>query len=163
TLSPEPGAGYTHQVRVGFYGDRRVVVTMSEAGLNTLKVYDATRLEAPVLLGRWNADPARPHVPQHNIQLLGETLFMAHYTEGLYVFNLTKVVHGPPLAGTLDLRPSAHWAVEEPEPPTELGFANVWEALVIDGVIHVGDITHGLTAIGYGCMPAGDPAFTATL
>lgn len=161
TLSLEPGAGYTHTVRVGFYEGKRIVVTMSEVGVNTLKVYDATKLDAPILLGRWNADPARPHIPQHNIQLHGDLLYMGHYTEGVYVFNLSAVIHGPPLLGTLAIKPIAHWANEEQEEPTALGFANVWDVLLKDGVIWITDGVGTFTGVAFGCVPAGDPAYTA--
>lgn len=162
SFSPEPGPGYTHTVRVGFYDGKRIVVTMSEVGLNTMKVYDATDLAKPILLARWNADTTRPQIPQHNIQLLGDHLYMGHYTEGVYVFNLSGVVSGPPVLGSLELAPMAHYAVEEPEKPSELGFANVWEVLVHHGAIWVTDGVGTFTSVGFGCVTLGDPAVTAT-
>ena len=161
TLSPEPGAGYTHTVRVEFLDGKRIVVTMQEVGQNSLKVYDATDLRAPVLLARWNADPARPHIPQHNIQLLDGMLYLAHYTEGVYVFDITGLVGGPPLAGSATMAPVAHWAVEEPDEPSALGFANVWDVVLSKGILYASDSSDGVTSIGFGCLAAGDPALTA--
>lgn len=162
TLSLEPGVGYTHTVRVAFpENGKRIVVTMSEVGLNTLKVYDATDLAKPVLLARWNADPTRPVIPQHNIQLHDGMLYMAHYTEGMYVFNLTGVYDAPPLLGSLDMAPVAHYAVEEPSDGGALGFANVWDVLLSKGVLWLSDLDGAFTSVAYGCITPGDETQTA--
>lgn len=161
TLSLEPGYGYTHTVRVEFHEGKRIVVTMSEVGLNTLKVYDATDLQKPILLGRWNADPTRPTIPQHNIQLHHGMLYMAHYTEGVYVFNLTSVIAGPPVLGTLDMQPVAHYAVEEPGEGGALGFANVWDVVLSKGVLYFTDLNGIFTSAAFGCVTPGDEGATA--
>ena len=162
SVSLEPGPGYTHTIRVQYFEGKRVVVTMAEVGANTVKVYDATNLQAPVLLARWNADATRPHIPEHNIQLLDGRLYLAHYTEGVYVFNITRVMQGPPLAGTVEMKPEARFAVESPQDGGALGFANVWDVAVSKGVIYVNDMANGLTSVGFGCLPAGDATVTAT-
>jgi hypothetical protein len=154
--APEPGIGYTHTIRVGFFGDKRIVVTIMEVGQNTLKVYDASDLSKPVLLGRWNADPKRPHIPEHNIQLHGDTLYLAHYTEGMYVFNLSAVIDGPPILGTAALQPAAHYAVTAPGNGGALGFANAWDVVLVDGVVYLSQLDGTLTSIGYGCIAPGD-------
>lgn len=161
SLSIEPTPGYTHTIRVEFIDGQRIVVTMAEVGLNTVKVYDATDLRAPVLLARWNADPARPHIPQHNIQLMDGLLYLAHYTEGVYVFNITGIAGGPPLLGTASMTPMAHYAVESPADGGALGFANVWDVAVSKGIVYVNDISNGLTSVGFGCLTPGDPEATA--
>lgn len=161
SLSLEPTPGYTHTIRVEFIEGKRIVVTMAEVGLNTVKVYDATDLRAPVLLARWNADPARPQIPQHNIQLKDGLLYLAHYTEGVFVFNLTGIAGGPPLAGTASMAPMAHYAVETPANGGALGFANVWDVALSDGVIYVNDISNGLTSVAFGCLTPGDAEATA--
>lgn len=161
-LSPEPGAGYTHTVRVQFLEGKRIVVTMSEVGVNTLKIYDATNLQLPVLLARWNADATRPHIPQHNLQLLDGMLYMAHYTEGVYVFNITSVMQGPPVVGTLAMEPVARYAVSEPKPGGTLGFANIWDVVLYEGILYVNDMTQGFSSAGFGCVVPGDEAVTAT-
>jgi hypothetical protein len=161
TVSLEPGYGYTHTVRVEFHEGKRIVVTMSEVGVNTLKVYDATDLQTPILLARWNADPTRPIIPQHNIQLHQGMLYLAHYTEGLYVFNLTGVIAGPPLLGTLEMDPVAHYAVEEPSDGGALGFANVWDVVLSKGVLWASDLNGTFTSIAFGCVSPGDEGQTA--
>lgn len=163
SLGQELGAGYVHTVRIGFFEGKRIVVTVQEVGQNTLKVYDATDLRLPVLLARWNADAARPGIPQHNIQLLGDWLFMAHYTEGVYVFNLTAVVGSPPLLGSLEMTPVAHIAVEDPDTPSALGFANLWDVTVRRGVVYTTDMGGVLTATAFACLAVGDEAASATL
>lgn len=165
SLGQELGVGYVHTIRVGFFGDKRIVVTMQEVGQNTLKVYDATNLDLPILLARWNADATNPATPQHNIQLLGDWLFMAHYTQGFYVFNLSSVVNGPPLVGTAMLTPAGHWAVEDPvtASATSLFFGNVWDVAVRRGVVYVSDLTGKVTSVGFACLPIGDEAASATL
>lgn len=162
SLGPEPGVGYVHTIRVDFIEGRRIVVTMTEVGVNTLKVYDATDLQAPLLLARWSADPTRPQIPQHNLQFRNEWLYMAHYTEGVYVFNMSEVARSLPLAGTLEMRPVAHYAVEEPARADVLGFANVWEVVVDDGALFVGDMADGLHSVAFGCIPLGDERHSAT-
>jgi hypothetical protein len=49
-----PSSGYTHTIQAGVVGDRRIVVTVEEVGVNLLKVYDATNLQTPILLGVWH-------------------------------------------------------------------------------------------------------------
>lgn len=162
SIGQELGVGYVHTIRVGFHEGKRIVVTMQEVGQNSLKVYDATDLTMPVLLARWNADATRPTIPQHNIQLLGDWLFMAHYTEGVYAFNLSAVIAGPPVLGTLSLAPAAHFAVESPADGGPLGFANVWDVSVSKGILYVSDLTASVTTVGFGCLVPGDEWATAT-
>ena len=88
---------------------------------------------------------------------------MGHYTEGFFVFNLSSVLAGPPVLGTLELRPMAHWAVEDPAEPDTLGFANVWDIAVRRGVVYASDLTGKVTSVGFACLPLGDEAASATL
>lgn len=152
----DPFAGYTHTVRVEVIDGKRIVATMMEVGVNTLKVYDATDLDAPVLLATWRAHAERATDPQHNIQLHHGRLYMAHYAHGVYAFNVTGLLAGPPLVG--DLEPVAHWAVENPGDGGPLGFANVFDVLVHDGVLQVSDMSNGLATVGYGCLAPGNVA-----
>lgn len=161
SVSLEPGVGYTHTIRVEFVDGKRIVATMAEVGANTLKIYDATDLAAPILLARWNADPTTPHAPQHNFQLKDGMLYLAHYTHGVYVFNVSSVMRGPPVVGTLDMQPVAHFAVESPGEGGALGFANVWDVALVKGVIYVNDMANGFTSVGFGCLAPGDLNATA--
>ncbi|HET6404349.1 MAG TPA: hypothetical protein VFH78_06855 [Candidatus Thermoplasmatota archaeon] len=155
-LDPAP-VSYTHSAVGGWVGERRLVVTIGEVGLNMMKVYDATNWQAPLLLGVWWADALAPHMPQHNLQLVGDKLYVAHYTKGVYVFNLSAV-GGVPLLGTADIRPVAHYAPPEPESPDTLGFGNVWDVVIHRGLLYVNDMSRGTAVVGYGCLSPGDEA-----
>lgn len=159
-LDPAP-VSYTHTVLGAKVGDKRIVVTIAEVGANMLKVYDATSFEAPILLGVWWADKAAPQMPQHNLQIVGDKLYMAHYSKGVYVFDMAALAASPPLAGTATFAPVAHYAPLHPDAPDTLGFANVWDVVVHRGLLYVNDMAHGTAVVGYGCLAPGDPAATS--
>lgn len=158
-LDPAP-VSYTHTALGAWIGERRLVVTIAEVGLNMVKVYDATSWETPVLLGVWWGDKAAPQAPEHNIQIVGDKLYVAHYTQGVYVFNLTSL-GGLPLLGSADLAPVAHYAPPEPSDGGPLGFGNVWDVVVHRGVLYVNDMSRGTAVVGYGCLVPGDEAATS--
>lgn len=151
--------GYTHTVVGQKVGDRRLVAAIQEVGANTLTIYDATNWMAPVPLAQWRADAMNPLTPQHNIQLVNGTLYVAHYTKGVYVFDLNKL-DKTPLVGTLapSLKPVAHYANPEPQDGGALGFANVWDVVVHKGLLYVEDVHAGTAVLGYGCLVPGDEA-----
>lgn len=153
-LDPAP-ASYTHTALGAKVGDRRLVVTIAEVGVNMLKIYDATDFAAPVLLGVWWADKTAPHMPQHNIQIVGERLYVAHYTQGVFVFDLTAVPTTPLVSA---FNPVAHYAPAHPDAPDTLGFGNVWDVVVHRGLLYVNDMAHGTAVVGYGCLTPGDEA-----
>ncbi|HEV8361220.1 MAG TPA: hypothetical protein VGR28_12280 [Candidatus Thermoplasmatota archaeon] len=143
----DPYQGYTHTIQAAKVGDRRLVVTIAEVGLNALKVYDATNLRAPILLGTWTSKPV-PIGPEHNLQIVGDQLFVAHYREGMYAFNLSAVAPLPTPAG---IAPIAHFAVG-PDPQLGLNFGDVWDVVVKDGLIYLSEIDFGVHVVGFGCM-----------
>jgi hypothetical protein len=170
--------GYTHTIQAQAINGKRIVATIAEVGANFLRVYDATNLRAPVLLGQYqakstgvSADPDSPGPsgthPEHNFNIVGGNLFLSYYSYGMYVFNLTAFTAGPslPAVGSLTLAPAAHWAVGT-ETPSDgpLAFNGYWDTVVKDGVIYVSWIEGGLVALGYGChgthLP--DAALTST-
>lgn len=158
-----PESGFAHTALPAKIGDRRLVVTMAEVGVNFLKIYDATDLRAPVLLGVWQAEPGTgSNRPQHEIQIVDGLLYFAAYGHGVYVFDLRTV--GPtPVAETLDLAPIAHYghtAGRTASPPT---FYNDFkDVLVVDGLIYASNQHDGLHVLGFGCATAGDPRLTST-
>jgi len=154
-------ADYTHTVRVTFQDGKRLVVTMSEVGDNKLRIWDASDLMLPILLAEWQADRTNPQAPQHNIQIVGNHLFMAHYTNGFFVFDIADMGGAMPVAGSLELTPSAHWSVPEAGQADVLGFANIWDIVVINGVIWTSDMQTGLHSVGFGCLSPGDVTLTA--
>jgi hypothetical protein len=162
---PNPAEGaYTHTIQAQVVNGKRIVATIAEIGADFLRVYDATTMAAPVLLGAWQAEttPQGAASPEHNFNIVDGKLYLSNYGHGLYVFDLKAFTAGPslPAVGTLALKPVAHWAVG-----TETigeSFSGVWDTLVKDGVIYVSHIEGGLVVLGYGCnkeLP--DPKLTS--
>ncbi len=138
-----------HTIQPTWIGDKRIFVTVSEVGYNTLKIFDATNLEQPRFLGEWVYDRAQPTNLQHNFQIVDGKIFMAHYEHGLFVFDLAKFVASP-AAGLPEI---GHY---EP-PPGGL----LWDILLWNGVLFVSDIPQGLHVLGYGCFEPGDARLTS--
>jgi hypothetical protein len=156
----EPFQGYTHTIQAAHVGDRRLVATIAEVGHNALKVYDATNLMAPVLVGTWQAATGDDSLaPQHNLHVVGDNLYVAHYQRGFYVFNLTDVPTLP-MTGFAQLAPMAHWTRNTDGTQGPVGFNGVWEVVVKDGVLYVSDVDQ-FRVFGFGCITPGDAAQTS--
>ncbi|MCA1811236.1 MAG: hypothetical protein LC623_04400, partial [Halobacteriales archaeon] len=175
--------GYTHTIQAQAINGKRIVATIAEVGANFLRVYDATDLRAPILLGQYQAKsdgvavgsdlpggtgPSATH-PQHNFNIVGGNLFLSYYSYGMYVFNLTAFTAGPgpsvPLTGSLTLKPAAHWALgTESLDDGPAAFSGYWDTVVKDGLIYVSWMEGGLVVLGYGCHGTSlpDPALTST-
>lgn len=158
----DPYQGYTHTVQTTFLGERRLVVAVQEVGANALKVYDATDLAAPRLVGLWHVPVAAK--AQHNLQLVGNLAFVAHYDEGTYVLDLADVVDGPLPSR---LVPIARLATRDdgtsttaPEPAS--GFGGTWDVVIVRGLLYTSEISEGLRISGFGCLAAGDEALSST-
>jgi|SRR5688572_20718614 len=160
------GVSGTHSVQAAWLGGRRIVATSTEAPLNGLKVFDATDLAAPVPIAYWTLEAnERILESQHNLNIVEGRLYLAHYGNGLYVFDLAQLPSGPgPLAL---LQPEAHYASSQesivPTGSTSIGF---WDVLVHHGFLyagnHAGEFEPGLHTIAFGCIPPGDPLYTST-
>jgi hypothetical protein len=166
-VNADPGQGYTHTVRAQKIGERRIVVTDAEVGVNAVKVFDATDLSRPLLLAEWRADATRPNLPEHLIQLLDGRLYLAHFEKGLYVFDL-RPLGSTPLLETTKLAPVARYVPPDPRETHSqeeqlLGFQNVWDVSVNRGVIFANDVARGVVSLGYGCLAPGDAKATASL
>lgn len=139
---------FYHTVQAQWIDGKRIVVTSAEVGYNTLKVFDATNLQAPKFLGQWVFDERQPTNMQHNIQIVNGTLFEAHYAQGLFGFDLNAYVKNPtpkvPLA--FHYQPSG---------------GSYWDVVVRKGLAYVSDTPQGLHVIGYGCFAAGDVRLTS--
>ncbi|MEA3189933.1 MAG: hypothetical protein QOD77_515 [Thermoplasmata archaeon] len=169
--SPQPAGGfvnpaegaYTHTLQAAAVNGKRIVATIAEIGADFLRLYDATNLAAPVLVGVWQADttPQGASSPQHNLNIANGSLYISYYGHGMYVFDLAAATAGPslPLAGSATLAPSAHWSVLGEN--VDQGFTGYWDTLVKDGVVYVSHIEGGLLVLGYGCNAPGDPAATS--
>jgi hypothetical protein len=150
-----PSSGYTHTIQAGTIAGRRIVATVEEVGVNLLKVYDATDLSRPVLLGVWHVSSGTgPVSAQHNLQIVKNHLYVAHYGHGVYVFDLAKVAKdATPL--TSELEPMAHYI-----PPG----TNYWDVVLEDGLLYTGRFMPGggFDVVGFGCLRPGDRSLTST-
>lgn len=151
-----PESGYTHTIQAAKVGSRRLVATIQEVGLNQLEIYDATNLRAPILLGTWQHSAAAIE-PQHNINIAAGRLYMAHYGNGVFVFDLSKVGMLPLVS---EVKPVAHYGgAHEIANPGDLGFQQFYDVVVKDGVVYAasyGGASKGIHVIGDGCLVAGD-------
>jgi hypothetical protein len=160
-INPAEGA-YTHSIQAEWVNGRRLVATIGEVGVNILKVYDATNLRAPLLLGLYQASPGPGSAsPEHNFNLVGGKLYLSYYTLGMYIFDLTKLT-GTPVADTPNMQPVAHWGNNGEGAPTPLSFSGIWDTVLQDGLIYLSNIEGGLVVVGYGCNTVPDPALTST-
>lgn len=152
-------SGYTHTIQAAKVGNRRIVVTTQEVGENIMEVYDATVLNAPVLLATWQIRPGSV-APQHEFNIVDGKLYLGHYGNGFFVFDLATL--GPaPVAGTLDLAPIAHYSVGPPSTGAT-AFIDVWSVDVVKGLLYVSSMTDGVHIVGYGCLEVGNPVLTST-
>ncbi len=149
-----PSTGYTHSIQAAIVDGRRIVVTTEEVGVNLMKVYDATDLLLPTPIGYWYSESGSPAASQHNFQIVGHNMYEAHYSEGMYAF---------------DLRDLAERTAADFGPITPVGHlvdpdAVFWDVVVGKGLLYLTDYTTGggLQVAGFGCMTPGDPRLTST-
>lgn len=159
----DQGQSYLHTVAGNVVGGRRIVATIAEVGNNVMRLYDATNFATPILLAQWWSETTSPQQPQHDINILTDKLYVAHYSEGAYVFDLTEL-NTLPLVGTASIAPVAHFVPPNPMDGGALGFANVFDVVVVDGILYIADFTdseNAVTAVGYGCLTPGDRLLTS--
>lgn len=155
-----PQPGYTHTIQAARFGERRIVVTIAEVGENLLQVFDATVLQAPILLATWQVAPLAT-TPQHNINIVGDHLYLAHYGYGMFVFDLTTV-GTLPLSSVGTFQPVAHYDPVPGGTPYVAGidgFEAVYDVVLQDGVLYVSgfsDPVNGIDVLGFGCITPGD-------
>lgn len=154
---------YTHTVQTvvleGEGGPQRITVSVSEVGANTMRVFDTTDLAAPRLLAEWHVPNAAQ--PQHNPQLVPPFLFVAHYIEGVFVFDLDALISGQDRPNPIARLASAGEAREFASPATSVFgaiglFDGTWDVGVKDGLVYQTD--GGLRVAAFGCMAPGDAA-----
>lgn len=148
-----PSTGYTHTIQAGKVAGRRIVATVEEVGGNFLKVYDATDMLRPVLLGVWSSS-AVPVASQHNIQIVKDHLYIAHYRSGIFIFDLKPIAKAvEPL--TSEIRPVAQYTPNS---------ASFWDVVLKDGLVYGGRFGAGggFDVFAFGCIPAGNGAYTST-
>ena len=144
-------AAYTHSIQAQWVNGRRLVATIGEVGVNVFKVYDATNLLAPLLLGVYQASPGPGSAaPEHNFNIVGGKLYLSYYTLGMYIFDLAKL-QGIPVADTPNMQPVAHFGTNPEAAPGATDFSGIWDTVLVDGVIYLSNIEGGLVVVGYGC------------
>ncbi|HWG91094.1 MAG TPA: hypothetical protein VNZ52_09640 [Candidatus Thermoplasmatota archaeon] len=167
-VNADPHQSYTHTIQSTVIDGRRLVATIAEVGQDALKIYDATNLLAPVLVGTWVDDLTNPLAMQHNLQIVGDRLYVAHYERGVFVFNLTKMPAALPLLGTLQIDPVGHYGISNNLGQTAVGYlagggvGGVWDVVLHRGTMYVSLIDDGLHVVGDGCLATGNPLHTST-
>ena len=162
----DPHQGYTHTVQVAHLDGRRLVVAVQEVGVNAMKVWDATDLARPALVAYWHVPVAA--FPQHNLQIVGDRAYVAHYKEGVFVFDLRAVGPGPVptrLAPVAHLEAGSAPGAAAPNSPTgafSSAFGGTWDVVVKDGLLYTSEISAGLRVTGYGCLWPGDEGASST-
>ncbi|HUR26429.1 MAG TPA: hypothetical protein VM327_10495 [Candidatus Thermoplasmatota archaeon] len=161
-----PLTGYMHTAQVTHFDGRRLVVGAQEYEAGVLKVWDASDLRAPRLIGTWHTPVAT--MPFHNMQVVGQYVFATHFHEGLYVFDLaelpTPAAPGP--AATMQL--FAHIPAEGntegarvPIGPVQ-SYEGTYEVVVQGGILWTTEVGAGIRSFAFGCMKPGDPSATST-
>ncbi|MEK6985773.1 MAG: hypothetical protein AABX89_05280 [Candidatus Thermoplasmatota archaeon] len=155
-----PQPGYTHTIQSTRMGERRIVVTIAEVGENLMQVFDATILQAPILLAAWQVEVAAT-TPQHNLNIVEGLLYVAHYGYGMFVFDLDDAGTLPAI-GTTTVAPIAHY---DPVPGGNPyiagigGFEAVYDVIVQDGLLYVSGFSppvNGIDILAFGCITPGD-------
>lgn len=145
-----PESGYLHTIQATHMNNRRIVMTIAEVGANFMQVYDATNLRAPILLASWQV--GNPSESQHNFNIVQGQAYLAHYAQGIYVFDLGELPATPSQA-IVNFPPVAHWAGREG--------ASFWDIVMKDGVLYGSDMRNGVDVFAYGCIVPGEPTFSS--
>lgn len=162
-LHQDPYAGYTHSVQVAHVDGKRYVVATTEYVFGGLKVWDATDLSAPKLVADWRMDV--PTMPSHNMQVVGQHVFVAHFYEGLLVFDLAQIDGAGGLAPQR-LEPVGH-APPLGDPSTRVpvspgqDYFGALDVSVEDGIVWVSEGEHGVRSFAFGCLTPGDETLSS--
>lgn len=111
-----PDAGYVHNVWPN--EDDTIILTTEETADKTVKAWDISDLENPVLLGQWLG----ANRIAHNVHVGGGYAFLSHYTAGIYVLdisdpsNLTEVAHHDTYPKHDDALMDGNWGATLPSP-----------------------------------------------
>lgn len=146
-------SGYTHSIQAGIVGEKRIVVTTEEVGVNIMKIYDATNLLTPFPIAYWYAEGV-PVAAQHNFQIVGDYMYVAHYSGGMYVFDLSELAERSP-TDFARIEPIGHYNAEG---------GQFWDVVVNKGLLYLTDYTTGggLEVAQFGCVKPRDKKVTST-
>lgn len=164
-LHTDPYAGYTHSAQVTHLDGKRYVVATTEYVFGGVKVWDATDMGAPKLVADWRMDV--PTLPSHNMQVVGQYVFVAHFYEGLLVFDLATIGPGATPVTPFRLEPIAHVAPQgtpTPRTPVSPGqdYYGVLDVAVEDGIVWTSEGAFGVRAFAFGCLTPGDDAVSSS-
>ena len=124
-----PGAYYTHSS----WPDptQHWLYVTDEQNGQTLRIFDISNLASPVLV---NTITSNPQAIVHNPRVKGNTLYLANYTEGVRVLDLTDPVH-PAECGWADSYPGVSG-----------GYGGVWDVCPFfpSGTVIASDMETGL-------------------
>ncbi|MEM6326944.1 MAG: choice-of-anchor B family protein [Bacteroidota bacterium] len=111
-----PDAGYVHNVWPN--EDDTIMLTTEETADKTVKAWDISDLENPVLLGEWLG----ANKIAHNVHVAGGYAFLSHYTAGLYVLDISdpanpvEVAHHDTYDRNDDVKMDGNWGATLPSP-----------------------------------------------
>jgi choice-of-anchor B domain-containing protein len=104
-----PGAGLTHNAWPS--ADGKFIYVTDEQNGQTLRVFDISTPTSPVLVNEWTSNP---QAIIHNAHVKGNDLFLANYTEGVRVLDITDPAH------------PAEFAWSDTYPAASGGYGGVW-------------------------------------
>jgi choice-of-anchor B domain-containing protein len=133
-----PNVGYAHQgwltddQRYAYEDDELDEISGLVDGTRTL-IWDVSDLDNPVLAGQY---VSKNKATDHNLWLVGNTMYQSNYVSGLRVLDITDRLH-PKEIGFFDTHPVG---------PDEPGFEGTWGNYPFfkSGVVAVSSMTEGL-------------------
>lgn len=161
-----PLTGYMHTAQATNFDGRRLVVGAQEYETGVLKVWDATDLAAPRLIGYWHTPVAT--MPFHNMQVVGQYVYASHFHEGFYVFDLAEVptpaADGPARMMEVFAHAPAEGNTEGARVPIGpvQSYEGTLEVVLQDGILWTTEVRAGIRSFAFGCVAPGDPAMTST-
>lgn len=110
--------------------DNRYLYVCDELNYGTMKVFDMANIQSPQIVHIYSANPL---AIAHNVHVKADTAFVAYYTEGIRLLDLTD----PSLP--------VEWGYYDTYPGFSGGFHGVWEVATFpSGTIIASDIETGL-------------------
>lgn len=120
-----------------------------EHGFGYLRVYDYSNLEAPVQIGQFRTpnsvgtdDKAAGDYTIHNTWLVGDTLYISWYSDGIRVVDVANPT-APREVGSF-VPPGTRNPVHPSQRGVLTNTAQVWGVVVDDGLVYASDMNSGL-------------------
>jgi hypothetical protein len=145
-------SNYDEERGLLFTGDEDFCKTSgpaTEKGFGYLRVYDYRDLTAPVQIGEYRtpnsggtADRAAGDYTIHNPFLVGETLYVSWYSDGVRVLDVSDAAHPTEVAHFVP--PAAKNPVQPSQRGVLTNTAQVWGVDVQDGLVFASDMNSGL-------------------